>query len=154
MTEPNPTAGDDRQLPTTSLSDEVRAFLDDLRFATISTIDPDGAPRAAVVWYTVDGDEVVINSAVGRRWPSNLVRDQRIAFSVVDSANGYRWVGLSGSVTVIDHQPTAQSDIASMCRRYHADEPEEAERLIRERFQRQPRISFRLRPGRVVEHFD
>jgi hypothetical protein len=41
-----------------------------------------------------------------------------------------------------------------MCRRYHADDPEEAERLIRERFQRQPRISFRLRPTRVAEHFD
>ena len=90
---------------------------------------PDGAPRPAVVWYTVDGDEIVINSAVGRRWPSNLVRDPRIAFSVVDSADGYRWVGLSGSVTVMDHQPTAQADIAAMCRRYHADEPEEAERL-------------------------
>jgi PPOX class probable F420-dependent enzyme len=154
MTEPTETAGDGGQRPPASLSDDVRAFLDDLRFATISTIDPDGAPRSAVVWYTVDGEEIVINSAVGRRWPSNLVRDPRIAFSVVDNANGYRWVGLSGSVTVIDHQPTAQSDIASMCRRYHADDPEEAERLIRERFQRQPRISFRLRPARVAEHFD
>ena len=154
MTEPTEAAGDGSQRPTASLSDDVRAFLDDLRFATISTIDPDGAPRAAVVWYTVDGDEIVINSAVGRRWPSNLVRDPRIALSVVDNENGYRWVGLSGSVTVIDHQPTAQSDIAAMCRRYHADEPEEAERLIRERFQRQPRISFRLRPTRVAEHFD
>jgi PPOX class probable F420-dependent enzyme len=154
MTQPDDAPGDPSHGAAPFLSDDVRAFLDDLRFATISTIDPDGAPRSAVVWYTVDGEEIVINSAVGRRWPSNLVRDPRIAFSVVDNANGYRWVGLSGSVTVIDHQPTAQSDIASMCRRYHADDPEEAERLIRERFQRQPRISFRLRPARVAEHFD
>ncbi len=153
MAEPNEDAGSS-QRASAPFSDEVRAFLDDLRFATISTIDPDGAPRPAVVWYTVDGDEIVINSAVGRRWPSNLVRDPRIAFSVVDSADGYRWVGLSGSVTVMDHQPTAQADIAAMCRRYHADEPEKAERLIRDRFQRQPRISFRLRPARVAVHFD
>ena len=153
MAEPNEDAGSS-QRATGPFTDEVRTFLDDLRFATISTIDPDGAPRPAVLWYTVDGDEIVINSAVGRRWPSNLLRDPRIAFSVVDSADGYRWVGLSGCVTVIDHQPTAQADIAAMCRRYHADEPEEAERLIRDRFQRQPRISFRLRPARVVVHFD
>jgi hypothetical protein len=38
----------DRPLP-----DRIRTFLDDERFATISTIDPDGAPRQAVVWYTL-----------------------------------------------------------------------------------------------------
>jgi PPOX class probable F420-dependent enzyme len=136
------------------LSDEVRAFLDDTRFATITTLDPDGSPRSAVVWYSVDGDEIVVNSAVGRRWPSNLVRDPRIAFAVVDAADGYRWVGLTGSVTVIEDQPTAQADIARMARRYHAHEPDEAERIVRERFERQRRISFRLPATNVAVHFD
>ena len=36
---------------TSPLPDRVRDFLDDVRFATIATIDPDGAPRQAVVWY-------------------------------------------------------------------------------------------------------
>ena len=137
-----------------SLPDHVRTFLDDERYVIVATTDPDGTPRQAAVWYTLDGDEIVINSLVGRRWPSNLLRDPRIAFSVVDSEDGYRWVGLTGSVTVVEDQATAQADIAGMCRRYHADDPEEAERLVRERFERQPRISFRLRPSRIVEHFD
>jgi PPOX class probable F420-dependent enzyme len=128
------------------------AFLDALRFATISTIDPDGAPRQAVIWYTVDGDEIVINSAVGRRWPSNLVRDPRIAFAVTDAADGYRWIGLTGTVRAVTDQPTAQADIAGMARRYHADEPDEAERLISERFTRQERISFRFSPTIVHDH--
>ena len=38
------------------------AFLDDERYATIATIDPDGTPRQAVIWYTLEGDEIVINS--------------------------------------------------------------------------------------------
>ena len=62
-----------------------------------------------------------MNSAVGRRWPANLVRDPRVAFSVVDNADGYRWVALTGRVTVVEDQATAQADIAAMCRRYHAD---------------------------------
>ena len=136
------------------ISPDVRAFLDTPRFATISTIDQDGAPRHAVVWYTVEGDEIVINSAVGRRWPSNLLRDQRIAFSVIDALDGYRWLGMTGVVEVVTDQPTAQADIAVMARRYHADEPDEAERLIHDQFERQARISFRILPASIIDHLD
>ena len=138
----------------TPLSAEVRTFLDTTRFATISTIDPDGAPRQAVVWYTVEGDETVINSAIGRRWPSNLLRDPRIALSVVDAEDGYRWVGMTGTVEVVTDQPTAQADIAAMARRYHAHEPEEAERLVHDQFEQQTRISFRIRPASIADHND
>jgi hypothetical protein len=54
----------------------------------------------------------------------------------------------------VTDQATAQADIASMARRYHADEPDEAERLIRERFGRQERISFRFRPVGVHDHLE
>ena len=134
--------------------DAIRAFLDDLRYATISTIDPDGTPHQAVVWYAVDGDEIVVNSAIGRRWPTNLLRDPRLAFSVVDAADGYRWVGLTGTVRSITDWATTQADIASMARRYGADDPEEAERSIRERFERQDRISFRFVPASIRDHLD
>lgn len=139
---------------TTSLSERVRAFLDATRFATIGTVDPDGGPRQAVAWYRLDGDEIVLNSAVGRRWPTNLVRDRRISLAVHDDADGYAWVGLTGSVEVVADQPTAQADIAEMARRYHADEPDEAERLISGRFERQERISFRVRIDAVHDHLD
>jgi PPOX class probable F420-dependent enzyme len=142
------------EAPFIPISDAVREFLDDARFATIATIDPDGKPRHAVVWYTIDGDEIVLNSAVGRRWPTNLVRDPRVAFSVIDSADGYRWLGTTGRVSVVDDQATAQADIAGMARRYHADDPAEAERLIRNQFQRQARISFRMRLIGVTLHLD
>ncbi len=138
----------------TALPDHIRAFLDEERYATISTIDPDGMPLQAVVWYTVEGDEIVINSAVGRRWPTNLVRDPRLAFNVVDAADQYRWVGLRGTVRAISDWATTQADIAAMCRRYHAGEPDEAERIIRERFERQERISFRFRPANIHDELD
>jgi PPOX class probable F420-dependent enzyme len=137
-----------------SLPDDVRSFLEATHFATISTVDPDGSPRQAVVWYRLAGDEVVLNSAVGRRWPSNLLRDPRIGFSVIDDADGYRWVGLTGVVTPVEDQPTAQADIAEMARRYHADDPEKAERIIHRQFERQARISFRMRIAGLVTHFD
>ena len=91
---------------------------------------------------------------MGRRWPSNLERDQRIAVAVGDQEDGYRWVGLTGTVTIIDDQPTAQADIAEMARRYHADEPEKAERLIRDGFAHQSRVSFRISIDAVHDHLD
>jgi len=142
-----PTSTTSRILP-----DHVRAFLDANRFVTIATTDPDGRPRQAVVWYRLVGDEIVLNSLAGRRWPSNLERDARISLAVADQDDGYRWVGLTGRVTVVEDQPTAQADIAEMARRYHADDPAEAERLIRERFQPQQRVTFRVSIDAVHDH--
>lgn len=149
------------QRPTTTrptgfipIPDDIREFIDDTKFATIATIDPDGAPRQAVIWYTVTGDEIVLNSKVGRRWPSNLLRDPRMSFAVTDGVDGYRWIGLTGLVTKVDDQATAQADIAGMARRYHADDPEKAERLIHRQFEQQTRISFRFHLLSVTRHFD
>ena len=80
------------------LPDHVRAFLDDERYATIATTDPDGTPRQAAVWYTLDGDEFVINSASAGAGRRNLLRDPRISLAVIDAADGHRWVGLNGTV--------------------------------------------------------
>lgn len=136
------------------IEDLVRDFLtSDLHFATIATIDPDGAPRQAVIWYRLDDEAIVINSRVGRRWPTNLLRDGRIAISVTDRTDGYRWIGMTGVAEPLTHQPTAQADIAEMARRYHADDPAEAESMVDE-FERQERISFRVRPLAVHTHLD
>lgn len=136
------------------LPDHLRRFLAEPHFATIATLDPDGSPRQAVIWYTLDGAALIINSAMGRRWPTNLLRDPRIAISIADRHDGYRWVGMNGVVTVVLDQRTAQADIAAMARRYHADEPGEAERLISGRFETQERISFRVAIGAVHDHLD
>ena len=138
--------------PPLPFPDHIRAYLAETRFATMSTIDPDGMPRHAVIWYRLDGDEIVLNSAVGRRWPANLVRDPRMALSVLDATDGYRWVGLTGVVEAVTDRDATQADIAEMCRRYHADDPAEAERIVRERFERQDRISFRFRATSIHDH--
>ena len=140
MAPPAPTNPPATRAP--SIAPDARALLlDGLRFATIATINPDGSPHQAVVWFRVDGDDLVVNSADGRVWPANLRRDPRISLTIED---GYRWLAIRGAVTVVDAVGPAQADIAEMARRYHADEPERAEAMIRDRFERQARVSFRL----------
>lgn len=119
-------------------------------FGTLATISADGSPFQAVIWYLVRGDTLVINSKVGRVWPTNLLRDPRTSLVVED---GYDWVGVRGQARPVTDQATAQADIAEMARRYHADDPAQAERMVRA-FERQERISFIVDVERVTEHPD
>ncbi len=141
-------------MPTsTPLPDHVRAFLAEPRYATIATIDEDGSPRQAVIWFLLDGDTIVINSLHGRRWPTNLRRDPRISVAITDHGEE-SWVGLTGTVEAVDDQPQAQADIAAMARRYHVDNPAEAEAVIATRFTQQRRVSFRIAVGGIHDHIE
>ena len=117
-------------------------------FGTLATVSADGSPFQAVIWYLVRGDTLVINSRVGRVWPTNLLRDPRVSLVVED---GYDWVGVRGRAEAVTDQATAQADIAAMARRYHADDPAQAERMVA-MFESQERISFVIHVERVTEH--
>jgi PPOX class probable F420-dependent enzyme len=135
--------------PEIGLSPRALLFLRPPRFATLATINADGSPHQAVIWYLLREGELVINSLVGRRWPANLRRDARCSLVVED---GLDYVAVNA---VADEDPDAahgQLDIAEMARRYET--PEEAARLIEHRFGPQRRVSFRLRPTRVHEHWE
>jgi len=120
------------------------------RFGTLATLETDGAPLQAVIWYALRGDSILVNSAVGRHWPSNLLRDPRYSFVVEE---GYEWVGVRGFAEVLTDADEAQEHIAAMAQRYHVDDPARAERLI-EGFRRQERISFLLHAEAITEHPD
>jgi PPOX class probable F420-dependent enzyme len=132
----------DRDLLARSEVDRAREFLaSELRFATIATVNADGSPYQVVVWYVLEGETMVINAADQRVWPRNLRRDPRASVLVED---GYRWALVEASVELVDDQPTAQADAAEGARLYHADEPDVAEAVIRDKFERQRRVSIRL----------
>ena len=117
-------------------------------FGTLATVSADGSPFQAVIWYLVRGDTLVINSKVGRVWPTNLLRDPRVSLVVED---GYDWVGVRGRAEAVTDQATAQADIAAMARRYHAGHRAQAERMVA-MFESQERISFVIHVERVTEH--
>ena len=85
--------------PTATLTPEVRAFLEGPMVASIASVDPDGTPRQAVVWYRLEPDgRILVNSRTPRRWCTNLMREPRVALSVVDHHDLYRWVGITAEV--------------------------------------------------------
>jgi PPOX class probable F420-dependent enzyme len=93
----------------------IWTFLDRPRFGTLSTLDADGAPFAAVVWYDLEGDTILINTAEGRRWPANLRRDPRCSFMVEDR---YDYVQILGRAQIDEDQERGQAQLKQVAAKY------------------------------------
>jgi PPOX class probable F420-dependent enzyme len=129
------------------LSEDVRTFLEEARFAVLGTVNANGSPQQTVMWYELRGDTIVMNTKRGRKKDRNLMRDPRASLCVED---GFRYVTLEGVIELIEDPETAQADIAALARRYH--DADEAEKMAREIFAPQERITLLLHVDRVDIH--
>jgi PPOX class probable F420-dependent enzyme len=83
------------------LSDARRAFLNDNPFVgTVTTLRADGSPHSTVVWVDADGDAVRFNTPRGSLKERHLRHDPRVSLVVIDPAEIYRWVGVSGTAEI------------------------------------------------------
>lgn len=129
---------------------EQRAFLDAKRFAVLGTVNRSGSPHLSVMWYLLDGDEVLFNTRAGRTKHGNLIRDQRVSLLVLRE-DGYGYLRIDGRVRTITDPATTQADIRRLAARYYEDEAR-VERTMRESFGMQERVSYRLPATRVYEY--
>jgi PPOX class probable F420-dependent enzyme len=67
-------------------------------FAHLATLMPSGQPQVTPVWVDYDGHYVRFNTAVGRQKDKNLQRDGRVALSIMDPDNPYRYLEVRGHV--------------------------------------------------------
>lgn len=130
-----------------ALQQNVRAFLQERRFGVLATINDDGSPQQTVMWYDVDGDNILMNTRARRVKDGNLRRDGRASLCVAD---GYTFVTLEGIVELDDDQTTAQADIRRLAIRY--DGEESGNRQADESFSKQRRITIRLMVTNVITH--
>ncbi|MGH2874950.1 MAG: PPOX class F420-dependent oxidoreductase [Solirubrobacteraceae bacterium] len=83
-----------------SLNDTpVKALLQAPNYAVISTHNADGSILSTVVWISLEDGELAVNSAEGRRWPSNLDRDPHVTALVYAGDNPYDYVEIEGTAT-------------------------------------------------------
>jgi len=86
----------------TSLPDRGQELIDGLNFATVTTIQPDGAPQASLVWVKRDGDDVLFSTVKHRRKYKNLVADPRTSLVIYEAANPYDYMEIRGTATITD----------------------------------------------------
>jgi PPOX class probable F420-dependent enzyme len=86
-------------------------------FANLATLMPSGQPQVTPVWVDYDGSHVLVNTAVGRQKDKNLQRDGRVALSIMDPDNPYRYLEVRGHV-VERTLDGADQHIDAMARKY------------------------------------
>jgi PPOX class probable F420-dependent enzyme len=77
---------------------EVRKLLTEPNYAVVSTLNPDGTVLSTIAWISAENGTVAVNSARGRKWPTNLERDPRITVLVYEAGNPYNYVEIRGRV--------------------------------------------------------
>jgi PPOX class probable F420-dependent enzyme len=84
---------------TTLKDPSIRELLEKPNYAVVSTYNPDGSIESTITWVAPENGHVAVNSAIGRRWPTNLQRDPRVTVLVRDEDNPYDFVEIRGTAT-------------------------------------------------------
>jgi PPOX class probable F420-dependent enzyme len=83
----------------------------------VATVGPKGEPQNNPVWFGWDGDYIKSSQTKARQKYRNVHREPRLALSLVDPANPYRYLEIRGEVVHIEEDP--ENDfINTMAKKY------------------------------------
>ena len=129
-----------------TLSPQAVKLLQEPQLAHFITLMPDGTPQPTPVWIDVeeDGGHILINTADTRVKTQNIDRDPRVAVSVADKANDFRYVLVRG--TVVERRfEGADAHIDKLAKKYLG-----ADRYPNHTDQER-RVILRIKPDHVIE---
>ncbi len=86
-------------------------------FGSFTTLMPDGSPQTTPVWVDFVDGKVLINTALGRQKDKNVRRDSRVAVTLIDPENPYRYLEVRGNVDEITVDG-ADKHIDKMAKKY------------------------------------
>lgn len=120
------------------LLDETRAFV------SLATIMADGSPQVTPVWFSWDGEYVLINSAKGRLKDRNMRARPQVAVMIMDPSNSYRYMEIRGKVVEITTEG-ARAHINALSLKYNGNPvyPGDSSEV---------RVIYRIKPEHVNAH--
>jgi PPOX class probable F420-dependent enzyme len=84
-----------------AIPESFKDLFDKKAFAHLATLMKDGSPQVTPVWCDFDGVLIWVNSAKGRVKDKNMRRDKRVALSIQDPDNAYRYLAIQGEIVEI-----------------------------------------------------
>ncbi len=101
---------------------EIPAAFQDLlsnpkAFAHLATIMKDGSPQVTPVWFDFANGKVRVNTAKGRVKARNMMEGSRVALSILDPDNAYRYLQVRGVVSRVTEEG-ASAHIDSLAKKY------------------------------------
>jgi PPOX class probable F420-dependent enzyme len=125
-----------------TIPEQFKDLFTKVAFAHLATLMADGSPQVTPVWVDYDGAYVRVNSAKGRVKDKNMRRDKRVALSIQDPDNPYRYLAIRGEVAEITENG-ADAHIDALAKKY----------LGKDRYPfRSPgevRVIYKIRPDKV-----
>jgi PPOX class probable F420-dependent enzyme len=101
----------------TNIPDNFKDLFEKKAFAHLATLMQDGRPQVTPVWCDFDGTHIRINSAKGRVKDKNMRRNKKVALSIQDPDNPYRYLGIQGEIAEITEQG-ADDHIDALAKKY------------------------------------
>jgi len=83
------------------MDSKVINLLNGKNLVFIATIMKDGSPQVSPVWANLEDEHIMVNTAEGRIKHKNVLRDPRIALSIVDKNNPLDMTSIKGTVVEI-----------------------------------------------------
>lgn len=81
--------------------EEWRQFVTEgARTGKVATVRADGRPHVAPVWFDLEGDEIVFNTAAASLKGRTLRRDPRVSICIDDDNPPYSFVIIEGTATL------------------------------------------------------
>jgi PPOX class probable F420-dependent enzyme len=123
------------------------AFVRSMKSAIVTSLRKDGSPATSLIFYALDGDEMLFSTTADRLKAKTLKRDPRVAVTVLDEGAPYRYVSVEGTATVIDGDIVPDHIAINRAMRNQPDwqPPEGWEETLRQ----QGRVVIRVKPQRV-----
>jgi PPOX class probable F420-dependent enzyme len=104
--------------PMAANLDQYADLLNDKKaFAHLATLMPDGSPQVTPVWFDYVGGAIRVNSAKGRVKDRNMKEGARVALSILDPDNPYRYLQIRGTVRKVT-EAGATAHIDSLAKKY------------------------------------
>ena len=126
-----------------TFSETSRAIFAKNVLAHVASLSPDGAPNVTPVWVELDGDDIVINTALGRAKARNLAADDRVAVSLTDPDDPYVAIAVRG--TVVGFTTAGADEVIDRLAKKYLD-------VDTYPFRREGeiRVTVRIRPDRIA----
>ena len=141
--------GTNQRAQITMTDDEVAAFVERSRTASMATLGPTGAPHVVAMWYAVLDGGIWFETKSRSQKAQNLRRDPRITCLIEDGLtyDTLRGVSLEGRGEIVEDPELLWRVGVSVWERYTGPYTEEARPLVE--FMLQKRVAVRVDVDRV-----
>ena len=122
-------------------------FVREMKSAIITSLRKDGSPSTSLVFYALDGDDLLFSTTADRLKAKTLTRDPRAVVTVLDEGAPYRFVSVEGRAAVESGDIIPGHILINRAMRNNPDwQPPEG---YAETLRSQKRVVVRVTPARV-----